>query len=520
MENMNTFKRKALFTAVVAGLGVAGNAEAVFLSPNNTGQVLVYPYYTVQSSGGNSWNTYISVVNTTTFAKAVKVRILEGKTSAEVLDFNLFLSPNDVWTAAIIPGDATAASAGRIVTADTSCTRPVGQLRAAGEPFRNFQYSVAGSGDALPGTDLARTREGYVEMLEMGRLTGATATAVTHNSAGVPNNCGVVTASGFTTVPPADLLAPGGGLMGTGTLINVNSGRDVGYKADALDAWRNASRYTDSGDLLPALDEALPPSSLVIRSGDIDGVTGASTMITAYRMDYALTSGVSAGARAVASVFMHASVLNEYVLDNASASLTDWVLTQPIKNRFVTATGAAQPYTNVLTASGACELIGFSYFNREEQGAVAAGSDFSPIPPGAPGSSLCWESTVLSIRNPGAGHMPAATDASTVLGSRNVTNVNVTSGFQNGWASLTFGGAGALAGLSGAQATSQRVALGTAAAPAPGTVTAGAVTFFGLPVTGFMVRTFSNNTLTCGTASCQGNYGASFRHSYITTAAP
>ena len=100
---MNTFKRKALFTAVVAGLGVAGSAEAVYMSPNRTGQVLVYPYYTVQSAGSNSWNTYLSVVNTTSIAKAVKVRVLEGKTSAEVLDFNLFLSPNDVWTAAIIP---------------------------------------------------------------------------------------------------------------------------------------------------------------------------------------------------------------------------------------------------------------------------------------------------------------------------------------------------------------------------------------------------------------------------------
>src|SRR5580765_8438133 len=195
MENMNTFKRKALFTAVVAGLGVAGNAEAVFLSPNHTGQVLVFPYYTVQSSSGNSWNTYISVVNTTTFAKAVKVRILEGKTSAEVLDFNLFLSANDVWTAAIIPSDNTATSPGLIVTADKSCTRP--PIPATGQPFRNYQYSVAGSADALPGTDLARTREGYVEMLEMGTLSGTTAAAITHNSAGVPANCGVVQASAF-----------------------------------------------------------------------------------------------------------------------------------------------------------------------------------------------------------------------------------------------------------------------------------------------------------------------------------
>src|SRR5688572_15242449 len=194
---MNTFKRKALFTAVLAGLGAAGTAEAVYLNPNGTGQALVYPYYTAQTAGGNAWNTYISIVNTTSRAKAVKVRVMEGKTSAEVLDFNLFLSPNDVWTAAIVPGP-TANDAARIVTADRSCTDPVGGLPVAngGEPFRNYVYSTGGN--ALPGTGLDRTREGYIEVLEMGTLTGAWATAVTHTAAGTPANCAVVQGPALT----------------------------------------------------------------------------------------------------------------------------------------------------------------------------------------------------------------------------------------------------------------------------------------------------------------------------------
>ena len=183
---MNTFKRKALFTAVLAGLGAAGTAEAVYLNPNNTGQVLVYPYYTVQRVNNNAFNTYLSVVNTTSRAKAVKVRILEGKTSAEVLDFNLFLSPNDMWTAVIESSDGTDTSAARIFTFDTSCTNPVGQLRrdlgGTGEPFRNFVLIENAGGVGLPGTGVERTREGYVEMIEMGTLTGTWATAVTHTA--------------------------------------------------------------------------------------------------------------------------------------------------------------------------------------------------------------------------------------------------------------------------------------------------------------------------------------------------
>ena len=516
---MNTFKRKALFAAVVAGLGTAaGTAEAVYLSPNRTGQALVYPYYTVQSSAGNAFNTYISVVNTTTFAKAVKVRFLEGKTSAEVLDFNLFLSPNDVWVGVISPSSSAAGAPGHLSTPDRSCTRPA--IPAGGIDFRNYEYDVAGSDDSLPGVGLDRTREGYVEMLEMGTLSGATATAITHNAAGVPANCGVVQAAAFTSIPAGQLNAPTGGLMGTGTLINVQSGLNGDYKADALDGWRNASIYTDSGFVTPRLSDAAPTTSLVIRSGDLDA-TGASTLITAYRSNFAASSGSTAGARAVASVFMHSAVMNEYVLDNATGSLTDWVITQPLKNQFVTSTIAAAPYTALLTSGGACESIGFTFFDREEQGATAQGSDFSPLPPGALANSLCWESTVLSIRNDDS-HTTGNTGVSAVLGSVNLTNVSVRPGFQNGWASLTFTGAGATVdGLvtAGVPTPSQHVALGTdiAAIPAP---TAGEVTFFGLPVTGFAFRTFNNGTLTCGSASCQGAYGGLFVHSYRTTINP
>ena len=72
-------------------------AGAVNLNPDGLGQVLLYPYYTV--NGGQQ--TVLSVINTTAVGKAVKVRFLEGYNSREVLDFNLFLSEFDVWTASV-----------------------------------------------------------------------------------------------------------------------------------------------------------------------------------------------------------------------------------------------------------------------------------------------------------------------------------------------------------------------------------------------------------------------------------
>ena len=85
---MKPVQKKALAAAVVAALGV-GSAEAVYQNPNGTGQVLIYPYFTVQQVGGKSMNTLVTVVNTTTTAKVMKVRFREGKASKEVLDFNL-----------------------------------------------------------------------------------------------------------------------------------------------------------------------------------------------------------------------------------------------------------------------------------------------------------------------------------------------------------------------------------------------------------------------------------------------
>ena len=73
--------RKNLTAAVLAGLagaaGIVGSAQAVNINPDGLGQVLLYPYYTTR--GGNS--TVLSVVNTSSDAKAVKVRFLEGENS-------------------------------------------------------------------------------------------------------------------------------------------------------------------------------------------------------------------------------------------------------------------------------------------------------------------------------------------------------------------------------------------------------------------------------------------------------
>jgi hypothetical protein len=500
---MNTFKRKALLSAVLGTLGAAaGSANAIYQDPTNLGQALVYSYYTVQSAGGNAFNTYISVLNSATDVKIVKVRFREGKNSREVLDFNLYLSPNDMWTGAVIPASTDATAPGRLVTTDVSCTNP--PIPAGGVDFRNFEYtgSVA---DPL-GAGLDRTREGYAEMFEMATLdpAGRGTSAIHSSTTGVPS-CTGLTGQTLTDIASA-ALAPTGGLAGTGTLINVNSGRDTMYNANAFGQWSDISQYVDLGTDTPNFNDTSPAVSIVVNPPNayFSSFTGAVTS--------ALT--VSAGAQAASATMMHSDVINEYILEAATRSNTDWVLTFPTKRAFVNTGTAIAPFTNVLTSSGACETIDFSYFNREERTAGTSGADFSPFPPGAQPNSLCYESTVLSLRN-GSGNAPNTPAApSLVLGSQNVTTVALGSAFQTGWGRLHF---------SGANASTTGLVSGAGSVTTPintGAGVPGAQTYRGLPVVGFMIRTFDNGNLTCGTATCQGNYGGSVEHAYRNSITP
>ena len=501
---MNTFKRKALSCAILGGLALAsGAAQAVYEDPNGLGQALIYPYYTVQ--GG--YNTYLSVVNTTSRAKALKVRFREGKNSREVLDFNLFLSANDVWTGAVGPADATATSPAILVTGDKSCTAPV--IPASGVAFRNFQY-VGANVDNGP-TSLDRTREGYLEIIEMANLTGTAATSVTHNSAGVPANCAFVQPeNGFTAATNAAfLLPPNGGLTGTYQLINVPAGLNFGGNATALAQFSSTVIYQDIGNDNLNLSNANPPVAVTVTNNPL-AASGPGTEV--YVATYAN------GRDAVSATMMHSSVINEYSLDTATKSATDWVMTFPTKQFYVSpGTGAAvAPFSNNFGSTGSCEPISLLIFNREEATPVSGSTtNFSPLPPGVAGPALCWEAQVVSFLQ-----TPTTLTASTVLNSVNFNAI--ATGFQNGWAQIGFiGTPAATTGLSSVAGT------GTVTNVNTGTVAAAqTVNYKGLPVIGFAARTLNNGSaLTCATtggaaATCAGAYGVALDHKYTVSATP
>ena len=480
---MNTFKRKSLYAALagVSALGVTGAAQAVNLNPDGLGQVLIYPYYTTRAdAGGNAYTSLLSVVNTTSSAKAVKVRFLEGKNSREVLDFNLFLSKHDVWTAAILPSTTGGALVG---TLDKSCTLP--PIPAGGQNFVNFAYT--GGNSDKGGTSLDRTKDGYVEIIEMATFTTSSTTSqiVTHVG-GVPGQNGYVCDDLTDAQAASDAVTVQGGIFGGMTLINVNQGTDFTEDAVALDNYVASGNniYNPAGSIQPDLQQAFPPVSQVLANSAV--YTSSWTFGTA---------------DPVSAVLMHSNVMNEFVLDAGTKSGTDWVVTFPTKRYYVNVgTGNAPKLfqRNFNQTDGSCDDVSLNIYDREER-TTSTPVGFSPPPP-TQTNSICWEANVVTFNN------------SNVLASLNTANIPTT--FQNGWLNMGFptGITGALATVHELINTTNTLITDIGSSTSSGNT----VTYIGLPVVGFAVQTFSNGTLSVGGVNVLSNYGGNFVHKYQT----
>jgi len=141
----------------VTGAQAAEALSATTCSANyGIGDVLLVPYYSAQAENA----TLLSIINTDTQSgKAVKVRFRGAANSDDVFDFQVFLSPKDVWTANISKG---ADGLARLTTSDTSCTKPSAAVLNA-TPFQTGRLNTALTGDALANG----TREGYIEIIGM-----------------------------------------------------------------------------------------------------------------------------------------------------------------------------------------------------------------------------------------------------------------------------------------------------------------------------------------------------------------
>jgi len=150
--------------AMIGGVGLAGGASAAVFSPatpsttlsatSSAGNILLVPYFSTQ--GGNA--TLLSITNTDTVnGKAVKVRFRGAANSDDLYDFQVLLSPGDVWTASVSQDATTGIST--LSTTDATCTLPA-SVNGLFQTGRVQQFSTAAA-------IANQTREGYVEILNM-----------------------------------------------------------------------------------------------------------------------------------------------------------------------------------------------------------------------------------------------------------------------------------------------------------------------------------------------------------------
>jgi hypothetical protein len=240
-------KQKLLAMSIAAVLsgstvGTVNASETVYDS--GIGHQLILPYFTTQD--GNA--TLINLTNTDqTNGKAVKVRFRSAVDSDNIFDFQVFLSPGDVWSAAITQG---ADGRAQLSTTDKSCTLPAN----VNQSFVTTRLASYTGPDAVVHDINEQTREGYVEVINMADIPQylddpATAgysastnvnplyTAIKHVSGVAPCTqatlLGIEAAGGEVTAPAVagfgassytgtqQVIAPSTGLMGHWIIINV-----------------------------------------------------------------------------------------------------------------------------------------------------------------------------------------------------------------------------------------------------------------------------------------------------------
>jgi len=373
-------KKNLMSLAVAASVaGAATTAQAaMYLDPEGTGQVLLFPYY--NAVGTNE--TSIHIVNTTSDAKAVKVRILEYINSQEVLDFNVYMSPEDHFSFTIFQhpdGDNAA-----LITRDETCTVPaLGSATGLGgtlegfitddgariQPFLPFQYQ--GMYDGLDFD--ARSQVGHIEVIEMGVLEDSASTTgfnpasyATHGATGIPADCaalvaawvpdtgtwakeaavdGVASAGATTGITDAT-----GGLYGLSNVLDSSDAAGFGIEPAAIDEfWGTAgtpggSGHTNPGSTSPSLGEG-DTVSLINAEGN------------------SFTLAYADGWDAVSSLFMSDTVSNDVMINPVVNGMTDWVVTFPTKREYVNATAAIAPFGEVFVDGSKASPEVYEYAN-------------------------------------------------------------------------------------------------------------------------------------------------------------
>ena len=351
---------------MVGGLGLSGAAmaaPAVFdVNESGAGVIQIVPYFTAQD--GNA--TVLHVVNTDADnGKIVKVRFRGASNSDDLLDFQVFLSPGDVWT-----GLANADADGllQLVTSDSSCTLPeevrTNVTKAQLDRLTNRLWDT-------PAKKNAQTREGYIEILEMATVPKHNVvapavptsvqkvyTALKHVKNAEGKMVAPCTLSAFkaldtikdgkTFTDTSVLTAPTGALSASWYIMNVAKSTTFSGSATALALKAGSTAVPVYSPQKAQIESTLVTADPLIASGAIDqqdfDVPDLSTPLLTGAPAVSALADASTQAANLSAALNRATVGNQFYQDAGLNAATDWVFSMPTRRYLVAANYAAEKY--------------------------------------------------------------------------------------------------------------------------------------------------------------------------------
>ena len=449
-------KKKILSAAVTAVLG-AGSAQAVTLTDDGQGGLLLFPYYTVQDNN----ETLVTIANVTDHGKALKVRFREAFNSREVLGFNLYLAPFDVWVGKVQNAPDGGA---QLYTPDNSCST----LDTNPQNMHNYEYSGSRSDGGPEGP--ARQREGYISVIEMGEVDWQATVLLgddghwyadndysAHEDApikverlpppdvdtvklkvwdrnydgiidirhkdGVPNYCEGIALNFSGIWKDIDtnygFRPPNGGLTGTLAVINVQDGSELSVRSVGINKAFLAPVHNFPDSTLPDFREIGDPAN--------DKSRNLSVFWNREDGDWFLWPSRKVGmldkVDGLSAALMASTVINDYTVNPATEAETAWVLTFPTKHHYVDPKYATDikiavddeaddgwhvdgrgdpkpypPFTTIFNGK-ACEPVEFKMSTRDGEQSLAMGDSgvWRRPPPDVEGPSLCYGVNVIQF---------------------------------------------------------------------------------------------------------------------------
>ena len=342
--------------AAIGSLGLAGAANAAMeVNPGGIGHQLVFPYFSAQ--GDNA--TLLSITNTDTVnGKLVKVRFRGAANSDDLYDFQVLLSPGDMWTAAVSK-DATTGLA-KLATSDKSCTLPA----SVSSTFNTNRLDPSAT-DAVKANN---TREGYIEVITMGDIpplaSGMSADVaatklfktVKHVAGVAPCAAAVLQeklgekAGTKTADTLNELVAPTGSLIGDWIILNQANTAAWSGSATALTVEAPATAVRvfwpqkDGAVVITAGTETADPllTKGVVTTQNFD----LPDMSTVYTTNAALQTAALHADNVTAALSVK-SITNQFVTSDDIAATTDLLFSQPTRRYHV-----AVNYTGVKDDAG------------------------------------------------------------------------------------------------------------------------------------------------------------------------